>query len=247
VLTIKLKKYLQIDVIIQSGNNKSLLECHVVILIIEDEISIYHVIKPYLENNGHAVLWADDGLKGIDLYHRVHPDFIILDMMLPSMDGIDVCKEIRKESNVPVIILSARGNVEDRIIGLSAGADDYIAKPFSPRELMARIETVLRRYAQNSPADAPAGLHINELSRMVDVDGVFMELTVSEFEIIRTLHNNPDKVFTREELINIVKGKDAYIVDRGIDVHIANLRKKLGCDSRNPKYIRTVWGVGYKL
>jgi DNA-binding response OmpR family regulator len=219
----------------------------VIVLVIEDEISIFHVIKPYLENDGHTVAWADDGAKGLELFHRMHPNFIILDIMLPSMDGIEVCKEIRKESSVPIIMLTAKGNVEDKIFGLSSGADDYISKPFSPRELMARIDSVMRRYTQNSVEEATTGLHVNELSRSVNIDGNSLELTVSEFEIMRTLYNNPDKVFTRDELINIVKGKDAYIIDRGIDVHVANLRKKLGCDSRNPKYIKTVWGVGYKL
>jgi len=219
----------------------------VIVLVIEDELSIFQVIKPYLENDGHAVVWADDGVKGLELFHRIQPNFIILDIMLPSMDGIELCKEIRKESRVPMIMLTARGNVEDKIIGLSSGADDYISKPFSPRELMARIESVMRRYTPSGVDEATAGLSVNELSRSVQINGNGLDLTVSEFEIIRTLYNNPDKVFTREELINIVKGKDAYIVDRGIDVHIANLRKKLGCDSRNPKYIKTVWGVGYKL
>lgn len=218
-----------------------------IVLVIEDELSIFQVIKPYLENDGHAVVWADDGVKGLELFHRIQPNFIILDIMLPSMDGIELCKEIRKESRVPMIMLTARGNVEDKIIGLSSGADDYISKPFSPRELMARIESVMRRYTPSGVDEATAGLSVNELSRSVQINGNGLDLTVSEFEIIRTLYNNPDKVFTREELINIVKGKDAYIVDRGIDVHIANLRKKLGCDSRNPKYIKTVWGVGYKL
>jgi DNA-binding response OmpR family regulator len=219
----------------------------VIILVIEDEISIFQVIKPYLENDGHTVAWADDGVKGLELFYRIQPDFIILDIMLPSMDGLELCKEIRKKSSVPMIMLTARGNVEDRIIGLSSGADDYISKPFSPIELMARIDSVMRRYSQIGTEDATTGLRVNELSRSVHIDGNSLELTVSEFEIIRTLYHNPDKVFTRDELINIVKGKDAYIIDRGIDVHIANLRKKIGCDSRNPKYIKTVWGVGYKL
>jgi DNA-binding response OmpR family regulator len=219
----------------------------VIVLVIEDEASIFQVIKPYLENDGHSVAWADDGVKGLESFRRIHPNFIILDVMLPSLDGIEVCKAIRQESHVPIIMLTAKGTVDDRITGLSSGADDYISKPFSPRELMARIESVMRRYSQSSGEEAITGLRVNELSRSVHIDGNALELTVSEFEIIRTLYNNPDKVFTREELINIVKGKDAYIIDRGIDVHIANLRKKLGCDSRNPKYIKTVWGVGYKL
>jgi DNA-binding response OmpR family regulator len=218
-----------------------------IVLVIEDEFSIFQVIKPYLENDGHTVLWADDGVKGLEIFHRARPEFIILDLMLPSMDGIDVCNEIRKESDVPIIMLTAKGNVEDRISGLASGADDYIAKPFSPRELVARIKTIMRRYSKSITEELVSGLCVNDASRAVTLEGITLELTVSEYEIVRTLYHHPEKVFTREELINIVKGSDSYIIDRGIDVHIANLRKKLGCDSRNPKYIKTVWGVGYKL
>jgi len=237
------------------------------ILIIEDEINIAQVLRLYLELAGYTVLTACDGVAGLELHAREHPDLIILDLMLPALDGMEVCRRIRAWANTPILMLTARQGEEDRITGLDIGADDYLVKPFSPREVVSRVKAILRRTA---PTAAPAsstssfqasesahenphehlrfeGLYINVPARRVEVQGQNITLTAKEFDLLMTLASSPDRVFTREALLNQIWGY-SYLGDgRTVDVHVGTLRKKLETPANGPHYIQTVWGVGYKF
>lgn len=234
---------------------------HMKILIIEDEANIAQVLRLYLEQAGYSVLTAGDGVAGLELHAREHPDLIILDLMLPALDGIEVCQRIRSWANTPILMLTARQGEEDRIAGLDMGADDYLVKPFSPREVVSRVKAILRRSTNALPA--PAGqvseaedprehlrfekLYINVPARRVEVEGQDIPLTAKEFDLLVTLASAPDRVFTREALLNQVWGY-SYLGDgRTVDVHVGTLRKKLEAANNGPHYIQTVWGVGYKF
>lgn len=238
------------------------------ILIIEDEINIAQVLRLYLEQAGYTVLTAGDGVAGLELHAREHPDLIILDLMLPALDGMEVCRRIRAWANTPILMLTARQGEDDRIAGLDLGADDYLVKPFSPREVVSRVKAILRRTA---PASVTAGgtlvasasnesvpenphehlrfdgLYINVPARRVEVQGQSIALTAKEFDLLMTLASSPDRVFTREALLNQIWGY-SYLGDgRTVDVHVGTLRKKLEAPADGPHYIQTVWGVGYKF
>jgi DNA-binding response OmpR family regulator len=240
------------------------------ILVIEDEANIVQVIRLYLEQAGYTVVSASDGIAGLELHAREHPDLIILDLMLPILDGMEVCRRIRAWANTPILMLTARQGEDDRVEGLESGADDYLVKPFSPRELVSRVKAILRRSTistsnaaqetQQGPS-APAekskasssdelhfgGLIINLPSRRVMVLGQPVALTVKEFDLLVTLASSPDRVFTREALLNQIWGY-TYLGDgRTVDVHIGTLRKKLEAVAGAPHHIQTVWGVGYKF
>ena len=217
------------------------------ILVVDDEKNIVQLARLYLNNEGFRVESAHDGKQALEKARALKPDLIVLDIMMPEMDGLTVCKELRKTSNVPVIILTARGDDIDRIIGLEIGADDYMAKPFNPRELVARVKAVLRR--SQGERDVPAvievdGLRIDAASREVTLDGRTLQLRAKEFELLSAFAQHKGTVLDRERLLRMVWGTDYYGDSRTIDVHVAWLRDKLG-DS-NVK-IQTVWGVGYKL
>lgn len=232
------------------------------ILVIEDEASIVQVIRLYLEQAGYTVLSASDGIAGLELHAREQPDLVILDLMLPALDGMEVCRRIRVWASTPILMLTARQGEEDRIAGLELGADDYLVKPFSPRELVSRVKAILRRTAaagstpQVDKAEAEkqkneeirfGDLVINIPARRVTVNQMPVALTVKEFDLLVTLASAPDRVFTRESLLNMVWGY-TYLGDgRTVDVHIGTLRKKLEAAGDVSHAIQTVWGVGYKF
>jgi len=235
------------------------------ILIVEDEPSVASILRRYLEAEGYSVVTASDGREALALFRREVPAFVILDLMLPGLSGIKVCQEIRRESDVPVLMLTGRAAESDKVVGLTVGADDYVTKPFSPREVVARIEAIMRRTGRRAEADGAGsgedgaagrvsgrpfpdrGLLVDIPGRRVFVDAGELELTPSEFNIIRALAARPGRVFSRDELLDRLRGGDSDIVDRAIDVHIVSLRRKLGDDPRRPRFIRTVRGMGYSL
>lgn len=213
------------------------------ILVVEDEMKIAEVIVSYLENSGYKAIVAHTGEVALALYSEHQPDLIILDLMLPGISGEQVCETIRKTSDVPIIMLTAKSDDSNIIGGLKLGADDYIAKPFSPRQLIARIEAVLRRGVKPSSAE---GLIILKDKHEVLINGLLVNLTPIEFNILSALIAYPDKTFTREELVILVFGADYDGYDRTVDTHVKNLRQKIEVDSKNPKHIITVHGIGYR-
>ncbi len=220
------------------------------ILLIEDEAKIARTVRLYLEQAGYQVTTVDDGALSMPAFRREQPDLIILDLLLPHVDGWDVCRQIRQVSGVPIIMLTARSEETDRIVGLELGADDYIAKPFSPREMVARVRAVLRRsqgVAHSPEVIRAADLAMDMERREAVVAGRSLELTPIEFDLLAALVRHPGQVFTRLKLLDQL-GDVAYAgYERTIDQHIKNLRAKLGDDARNPRYILTVFGVGYKF
>jgi DNA-binding response OmpR family regulator len=230
------------------------------ILIIEDEDGIIHLLNLYLKDAGFEVVVAKDGADGLALHAREHPDLVILDIMLPALDGFEVCRRIRAWSKTPILMLTARGDEDDRIQGLEIGADDYIVKPFSPRELVSRVRAILRRVStpgegqQTNEKEAANGkstlrfpsLTVDLLARRVEVDHAEVMLTPTEFDILALLAGSPERVYTREVLMNKIWGYDYYGDGHIIDVHISALRKKIEANS-SYRYIKTVWRVGYKF
>jgi len=220
------------------------------VLIVDDEPKIVTLARDYLERAGFAVATAPDGTSALPAFHASSPDLIVLDLGLPGRDGLDVARLVRKESNVPIIILTARGEESDRLVGLELGADDYIVKPFSPKELVARIRAVLRR-AENAAAPADlvrAGDLVLDLPRMrLTLGGRPVELTATEFQLLTALARQPGRIFTRSQLLDAVRGVAFESYERAIDTHIKNLRRKIEPDPRRPRYVLTVYGVGYKL
>jgi two-component system alkaline phosphatase synthesis response regulator PhoP len=220
------------------------------ILVVDDEFEIVKVVRAYLEQNGFRVLTASDGQQALAIFRHDHPDLIILDLNLPSLDGLDVCRSIRRDSNVPIIMLTARVEETDRLIGLEIGADDYMLKPFSPREVVARVRAVLRR--SSAAPEPPNTLSIGELKidlnkHEVQLQDRLIDLTPSEFNILHALAAQPGRVFSRMDLLDAAQGEAYEGYERTIDVHIKNLRQKLGDESRDPKYVLTVYGIGYKF
>jgi len=219
------------------------------ILLADDERELREMLTSYLDAEGFRVTVTTDGLETLDAIRREQPDLVLLDVGMPEMDGFEVLRELRRTSTVPVIMLTARAEEIDRVVGLTVGADDYVTKPFSPRELVARIKAVLRR--GRAEADDQAlrfdGLTVDPARREVTLDGEPVELTTLEFDLLHTLAAAPGRVLTREHLMERVWGWDFVGVDRVVDVHISNLRRALGDDPANPRYIATVRGVGYKF
>jgi two-component system, OmpR family, alkaline phosphatase synthesis response regulator PhoP len=219
------------------------------ILVVEDERQIAQIASDYLQRAGFSVLVSADGASAIDLVRSRHPDLIVLDLGLPRIDGVQVARTLRAESPVPIIMLTARVEEDDRLLGLEVGADDYITKPFSPRELVARVQAVLRR----ARGPAPAGDLIRVGDLTLDVPrlkvtraGESIELTATEFQLLATLARHPGRVFTRAQLLDAVRGSEADSFERAIDTHIKNIRRKLEVDPRNPRYVETVYGLGYR-
>lgn len=222
------------------------------VLIIEDERSVIDVLEAYLIKASYSVVSSVNGKEGLSLFYQHNPDIIVLDLMLPDMTGEEICKEIRRTSTVPVIMLTAKSAVEDRIMGLSIGADDYLVKPFSPKELVMRVRTVLRRFTYLEPLSDTVSFRDNDLvidavQHKILKKGLDVNLTPIEFKLLLLLIANPNRVHTREELIEKVFGYDFNGYDRTIDTHIKNLRKKIEDDPKQPLYIKTVFGVGYKF
>jgi DNA-binding response OmpR family regulator len=219
------------------------------ILIIDDDHKLTELLKTYLTQFEMTVLTANHPSEGLSLLKSRRPDLVILDVMLPGKDGFEVCKEIRKSSKVPIIMLTARGDVTDRVVGLEIGADDYLPKPFEPRELVARIQTVLRRLAP-APAVSSGSLKSGELSvdldqRSASLKGKDLGLTTTEFEILVLFLKNPAKVLNRDWIMDYLKGIECEAYNRSIDITVSRLRKKLKDPAEKPKFFRTVWGEGY--
>jgi DNA-binding response OmpR family regulator len=221
------------------------------VLVVDDERKIRDLVRSYLERDGYSVLVADSGQRALEAADRVRPDLVVLDLMLPDLSGEEVARSIRSQSQIPIIMLTAKASEDDRVTGLNLGADDYLVKPFSPRELVARIEAVLRRAAGGTPVAASTfdggRLAIDRESREVMLDGARVDLTRSEFDLLYALSSRPGRVYSRFELISKVQGYDYEGYERTIDAHVKNLRRKLGDDPRHPTYVLTVTGVGYKL
>lgn len=220
------------------------------ILIIEDEPELVKVLRSYLEQAGYAVLSAGRGDTGLALWENRRPDLVLLDLNLPGMDGLDVARQIRRRGDTPIIMLTARVEETDQLIGLELGADDYIAKPFSPRVVTARVRALLRR-AEGGPAE-PRRLNAGDLeidldSRQVTRAGAAVDLTPTEFAILAALAAQPGRVFTRLQLLEASQGAAYEGYERTIDAHIKNLRAKLEPDPHSPQYVQTVFGVGYRL
>ena len=220
------------------------------VLIVDDDPGIVKVVRAYLEQAGYDVLAAYDGKKAMQIARHDRPDVVILDLMLPEMDGWDVCRALRKESDVPIIMLTARVEESDKLVGLELGADDYVTKPFSPRELVARVRSVLRR-AQGLPSKperiSQGDITIDLSRHAVDVRGESVDLTPTEFDLLATLMEDPGRAFTRSQLLELVQGYAYEGYERTIDVHIKNLRQKVEADPRSPRYVKTVYGIGYKF
>lgn len=221
------------------------------ILIIEDEAKIVRTIRLYLEQAGYGVVWAADGTQGLAAFRHEKPVLVILDLNLPGqLDGLDVCRTLRRDSNVPIIMLTARTEEADRLIGLELGADDYITKPFSPREVVARVRAVLRRAEQpESPSQIieASDIRADLQRRAVTVAGVPVELTANEFDLLVALLRHPGRVYTRAQLLELTQGTTYEGYERTIDQHVKNLRQKIEPDPPQPRYLLTVRSVGYKF
>jgi DNA-binding response OmpR family regulator len=223
------------------------------ILLVDDEDSVQKLLTYPLERDGFRVVAARDGEEALARFAEEHVDLVVLDVMLPRLDGLEVCRRLRAASSVPILMLTARGDELDKVLGLELGADDYMTKPFSVREFRSRVRALLRR--ATAPRHEPAsdeviqadGLRIDPARRRVDLDGEPVELTYVEFELLRTLADRPGRVFTRRALLERLWGDADYRDPRTIDVHVRHLREKLERDSRRPEYIFTVRGVGYRF
>ena len=225
------------------------------ILIVDDEPTIVEVVGLYLKREGFRVLTAGDGTAALQAIEQQRPDLVVLDLMLPGLNGLEVVKRLRAVSALPIIMLTARSEEADRVVGLELGADDYVTKPFSARELVARVKAVLRRtHPEAAPAEASissviaiGGLRLDSAARTVTLDGQPINLTVREFDLLQFLMRNPGQVFTREQLLDNVWGY-TFASDMGtVTVHIRRLREKIEPDPANPVFLQTIWGVGYKL
>ena len=223
------------------------------IVVIDDEPSVQEVVRGYLEKDGYLVYVAGSGREGLALAEKAKPGLIVLDLMLPDVSGEEICREIRQRSDVPILMLTAKASEDERVDGLALGADDYLTKPFSPRELVARVRAVLRR---TQGAETPlvevltfddGALEIDTVQHEVRRDGAEVDLTPNEYRLLTTLARYPGRVYSRFELINHVQGYDFEGYERTIDAHVKNLRRKIEPDPKQPRYVETVFGVGYRL
>jgi OmpR family response regulator RpaB len=218
------------------------------ILLIDDDKKLGDLLEVFFQRFDLDLKVANDPETGLDMLGSVDPDLVILDVMLPGQDGFEVCRTIRKSSTVPIIMLTARGEVTDRIVGLEIGADDYMPKPFEPRELVARIQGVLRRSASARPQGQKLsyeGLEIDLERRSAELDGETLDLTTMEYQLLALFAQNPRKTYTRDEILNELRGIDAQLFSRSVDILVSRLRQKLGDTSKQARYIKTVWGTGY--
>ena len=224
------------------------------ILIIEDEEAIQGVVKAFLEDEGYNVVLASDGLEGMEKFRECHPDLILLDLMLPGVDGFEICRKVRAEKNTPIIMVSAKKDDIDKIRGLGLGADDYMTKPFSPSELVARVKAHLARYERLIGSGMPAndiieirGLKIDKTARRVWVNGEEKNFTTKEFDLLTFLAQNPNHVFTKEELFREIWDMESIGDIATVTVHIKKIREKIEFNTAKPQYIETIWGVGYRF
>lgn len=223
------------------------------ILVVDDEPKIVEVVKSYLKSGGYLVFEAFNGKEALELFEKVGPSLVVLDLMLPDINGEEICRALRKKSRVPIIMLTAKIEEEDILKGLDIGADDYITKPFSPRQLVARVAALLRRTAEyGSPLTDILSYNEDDLiidykSHVIKKGGVEINITPNEYKMLTAMSRYPKKAFTRDELISLVIGNDFDGFDRTIDTHIKNLRQKIETDPKNPQYILTVHGIGYRF
>jgi two-component system response regulator ResD len=222
------------------------------ILVVDDEPNIREVVGLYLRRDGHEVVSATDGEEALEVFRQSEPGLVVLDLMLPKLSGLEVCRRMRAEKRIPLIMLTARGEEEERIVGLSLGADDYVVKPFSPRELAARVAAVLRRVEESSgPSDRKVlsfkGLEIDPNTREVLVDGEPATLTAREFDLLYHMASTPGRVYTRDQLMETVWGYTFSADTSTVTVHMRRLREKVEDDPSRPRLLETVWGVGYRL
>jgi DNA-binding response OmpR family regulator len=218
------------------------------VLLIDDDQKHSELLKNYLKQFGIALECAGDAEEGLRKLSRTDPDLLLLDIMLPGRDGFDICREVRKSSQIPIIMLTARGDVVDRVSGLEIGADDYVGKPFEPRELVARIQSILRRATATDSRDPIMrfeGMEIDQDAKTVTVDGERVELTSMEFELLVVLAKRAGKKVSRDEILNELRGIDAAIMTRSVDIMVSRLRQKIGDSIKPPRFIQTVWGTGY--
>jgi two-component system response regulator MtrA len=221
------------------------------VLVAEDDLRQAEVLRRYLVSEGHDVTVVHDGRAALDHARRRRPDLLVLDVMMPQLDGLDVCRILRQESDVLVLMLTARSSEDDLLLGLDIGADDYLTKPYSPRELMARVRTLLRR-VERAPRPVGSVLRVGRVAvdltrHIVSVDGLDVDCTPGEFAILAAMAHQPDRVFTRAQLLEHTSGFDRDSTDRTIDTHVMNLRRKIEPNPRRPSHLVTVYGVGYKL
>ena len=222
------------------------------VLIVEDDPNTTRLVGLYLARDGHKVISAADGLEGLRLAREARPDLVVLDLMLPKLDGIEVCRALREESDVPVVMLTARVEEEDRLKGLNIGADDYVTKPFSPKELVARIRAVLRRTMRDAAQKGPADLSFGEVEvdlhrRLVHVRSEKIDFTPTEFRLLAMLIKEPERSFSREQIIDQVFGYTYNGFDRTVDAHVSNIRRKIGRSTDGARYIHSVYGIGYRF
>jgi two-component system response regulator ResD len=222
------------------------------VLIVDDEPNIREVVGLYLRRDGHDIISAADGEEALEVFRESEPDLVVLDLMLPKMSGLEVCRRMRADRRVPMILLTARGEEEERIVGLSLGADDYVVKPFSPRELAARVAAVLRRVEESSgDVDQKVlsfdGLRIDPNKRETLVRGESVNLTAREFDLLHHLASSPGRVYTRDQLMELVWGYTFSADTSTVTVHVRRLREKVEPDPARPRYLQTVWGFGYKF
>jgi DNA-binding response OmpR family regulator len=223
------------------------------VLVAEDDEMQAELIRRSLLAEGHTATVVHDGRAALDAARRLRPDLVVLDLMLPVIDGFGVCRVLRRDDDVPVLMLTARATEDDLLLGLELGADDYMTKPYSPRELMARIRTVLRRSGRvvvdrrEDPVVRAGGITVDPVRHEVRCDGVPVECTPAEFEILLAMATEPERVFSRRQLLEVTRGTDRSSTERAVDVHIMNLRRKTETDPRRPVRLLTVFGVGYKL
>jgi DNA-binding response OmpR family regulator len=222
------------------------------VLVVDDEPSIREVLSIYLERAGYQVVVASDGQTALEVVEKRPPDLVVLDLMLPEVDGLEITRQLRAKGDIPIIMLTARREETDRILGLEMGADDYVVKPFSPRELVSRVKAVLRRTRGSAPVKDErvltfGNLRIDPNTRLVEVNGEEKSLTAKEFDLLWVLASHPRQVFNRDQLLDLVWGITEYIDPSTVTVHVRRLREKIESDPSNPRHIQTVWGVGYKL
>lgn len=221
------------------------------ILVAEDDRKQANLVRIYLEREGHSVLLVGDGRAAIEQVRARRPDLVVLDVMMPVVDGLDVCRVLRAESDLPILLLTARTTEDDILLGLDLGADDYLTKPYSPRELAARVRALLRRAGVVSAGGQAVlrvgGLEIDAGRFEVRVDGRPVTLTAKEFGILEVLASEPGRAFTRAQIIDRAFGFDHYVLERTVDVHVMNLRRKIETDATEPRYVQTVFGRGYRL
>jgi len=220
------------------------------ILVVDDEPAILELLSYNLKSNGYSVVAVREGPEALEVVAAEQPDLVILDLMLPGLDGFEVCRRIREKWNIPIIMLTARQEELDKVLGLELGADDYLTKPFSPRELLARVKAVMRRTNQGEESTGllrAGSLELDQDKHQLTVDGRPVELTLKEYQLLEILIKNPGRVFDRENLLNLLWGEGYFGDNRTIDVHIRHLREKIEADPSQPQYVLTVRGIGYKF